>query len=79
MAKHHAQWSRMIANTQRDLSINKIQKAPALQFRIVPCPECDAEIGQPCLASTGAIRTKGHMSRRRLAVRKLLDEKEESE
>jgi len=78
MAKHHAQWGRMIANTQRDLSINKIKRAPQLEIRIVPCPECGADIGEPCLASTGAVRTKGHMSRRRLTIRKLLDEKEEA-
>lgn len=35
----------------------------------VPCPDCHAQPGEPCLASTGYVLSSTHRSRKRLAIR----------
>lgn len=40
-----------------------------VKMRTVPCAECKAEVGQPCVSSNGKVRTHGHVSRVRIATR----------
>lgn len=64
----------MVANTQGDLSINKIKRAPGLKYTIIPCPDCGAGIGERCVSRYGIEIGKGHVVRRRLVLRKLNEE-----
>jgi hypothetical protein len=74
VTKHPYQWNHAVTG---DLSINKIKRAPGVQYRIVACKECPAQIGEPCISSNGNIKSRGHTSRRRIAVRKMLELLEE--
>lgn len=76
MAKHHAQGRRMVTNTQHDISINKIKRAPAFRYTIIPCSDCGAEVGKWCVTTSGQRNSHAHISRKRLALQKLLDEVE---
>ena len=73
MPKHHHQGQRVFGSTQRDLTV-KIKRAPGFKYTIIPCIDCGAEAGQPCVSSNGIPIGRGHMSRRRLAFRKFYEE-----
>lgn len=38
-------------------------------LREVRCPDCEAEVGQPCIGANGRVLSGGHASRRRMANR----------
>lgn len=46
-----------------------VKRAPNVKRRVVPCPDCRAAVGEPCLSATGKVLAKCHESRRRMAVR----------
>ncbi len=47
-----------------------IKRAPGISRRTIPCPDCSAEVGQPCVSASGALRRAPHASRSRMAARK---------
>lgn len=44
-------------------------KAHRVSLRAVECPDCKADLGEPCRSSTGKVMNAGHRSRKRLATR----------
>lgn len=38
--------------------------------RKIPCPDCAADVGEPCLTQAGTPRSTPHPGRRRMALRK---------
>ena len=76
MPKHHAYGKRVhwISNSHDSVTI---PRAPAFSYRIVDCPDCKAAIGEPCFSLTsGNCVTMGHISRRRVAMRKYFEDRE---
>ena len=47
--------------------------------KVVPCAECGANPGQPCVSSTGKERKGYHVARSRVATRLYMAEKEKKE
>jgi hypothetical protein len=50
------------------------QRAPSIKPRVVPCPDCKAEVGDKCTNAAGEPTSTVHRSRRRMAVRKINEE-----
>ena len=51
-----------------------LKRVSRFGFGIIPCPDCGAGVGEECVTSTGKRNALGHISRRRLANRKLHEE-----
>ena len=47
------------------------KRTPELNHGILPCIDCGAEIGEHCISSLGTPHHRGHVSRIRLAIRKM--------
>jgi hypothetical protein len=61
----------VVASTQQSLQV-AVRRAPRINDRIIPCIDCSAGIGEDCI-STNGVKTR-HVSRIRLAVRKLKED-----
>lgn len=66
---------------RRAVDAGEIHKSPRLlphgYLRSIPCPDCAAELGGPCVSITSKALSTPHISRRRLAIRKYRAEQEE--
>jgi hypothetical protein len=49
------------------LGLGVQQRRPKVSVDSVPCEQCGAPPGQPCVASSGSAYNKGHQGRRRAA------------
>lgn len=68
--------NRMVASTLQALNVKK-PRTPGvyrLAYTTTRCPQCHAEPGQFCVSSNGNPATRAHISRVRLAIRKLAEE-----
>lgn len=74
MTKHHRGHRGVTASTIQSLRV-KAHQPPRVSARSVACPVCGAPVGQFCVSGTGALQTGNvHISRRRLALRKMREE-----
>lgn len=48
----------------------KVRGLRGPSMRSVPCLDCGAEIGAPCVSASGAELSNVHISRRRIAIRR---------
>lgn len=54
----------------RDVNLQGGPQAPRIKRKTVPCAECGAKIGQPCMTAAGKPSKGYHQARKRMAVRK---------
>lgn len=57
----------------------KPKQAERVDVRTVACADCGAAIGQPCTTLDGRPNSNTHRSRRRLAVRRLNEQRDTTE
>jgi hypothetical protein len=53
------------------VEVRPAKKTPIIS--VVPCTDCEAQLGQPCKSIYGKILSSSHVSRRRMALRKQRD------
>jgi hypothetical protein len=70
-ARHHEQIS---ATTQQPMSV-KYTQLRQIKPQSLPCLDCEAAVGQPCVSSTGKLLSAVHVSRHRMATRAYLKER----
>jgi len=68
--------NRVVASTADDLRYKR-KRIWGINYKIIACIDCAARIGEDCISTKGTRLAKPHVSRLRLANKKLYEEAQE--